>query len=558
MTYLEEYRQGINNGTYTVSERFKKNINCLADQALNSDKYTYNPSEPNYMIKWIETFCIQSKGDYYGKPVKLGLWQKAFIECIYSFKNKSDNLRRFSEVLLLVARKNGKSTLMACLGLYELIKGQGMTLACLSNSDAEAKMIWEEIDSMRMMLDKRSKYTGRNIFEIRYQASKNKIIRMSSNQRNLDGRNLNLAFFDEVHECMNGEIYEASTRSMGTNAEHLMIMCTTNGYVRDHFLDEKLTYAHAVIDGEIEDDTFLAWLYEQDTEDEIYNFRKSWKKSNPSLDYGVKTWVYLEDKMHKAQYSEKSRIAMLCKEFNIATLSGDSFLTLEEIEKAEQKTNNLSLIPQFAEERGKDWVYAVVGVDLSKTTDLTCCCFVYQLPEDNTIYCLSHFWIPKRKIESGDDDRSAGADYITWASRGYLTITDDAEISGAEVADWIYETTQKTKLRPLYVGHDRWQSKQLTDQLDYYGIPHEPVKQGYALSSAIYRMKDEIHDNNLNFDENKVMSWCLSNLKIAPDKDGNVKAVKTRGSEKIDGAITLIMGIEELRQHRKELEDANR
>lgn len=126
------------------------------------------------------------------------------------------------------------------------------------------------------------------------------------------------------------------------------------------------------------------------------------------------------------------------------------------------------------------------------------------------------------------------------------------------MADWIYEITKKTKLRPLYVGHDRWQSKQLIDQLDYYGIPHEPVKQGYALSSAIYRMKDEIHDNNLNYGGNEVMSWCLSNLKIAPDKDGNIKAVKTRGAEKIDGAITMIMGIEELRQHRKELEDANR
>lgn len=555
MTYLENYRQAINKGDVRVCERFGKWINTLADQAKSSERYIYDTTEAHTRIRWQEAYCIQSKGEYFGKRITYGLWQKAFWECLYSFKRKDTGKRRFTEAIILIGRKNGKSTMMASDGFYDLIKGQGICIACVSNSDAEAKLIWSEIDSMRMMLDSKGKHTGRNIFEIRFPAHRSSIIRMTSNQKNLEGRNIQKAYFDEAHECHDSEIYEATTRSMGISDDSLMVICTTNGYIRDKFLDEKITYAHGVCDGEIEDDTFLPWLYEQDTEDEIYTDRDSWRKSNPSLDYGVKKWSYMDDKMLKAQHSEKSRVAMLCKEFNIAQRATDQFLQYKDIEK--NIPQFLGNIPRFAESLGRDWVYGIASVDLSKTSDLTCACILWQMPQDPTIYCLPHFWIPKTKLINGDDDEQSGADYTAWADAGYLTIVDGSEIYGSEVADWIKETAEETHIRPLYVGHDRWQSKQLVDQLDEYGIPHEALKQGPYLSSSTYRLKDEIIAGNVNFNGSPVMAWCLQNLKIAYTKDGDIKPVKARGSEKVDGAITMIMGIETLRTHQKELEEAN-
>lgn len=556
MTYLEEYRQAINQGSVRVCERFAKEINTLADEAKESEEFIYDTKEAHTRIRWQETFCMQSKAPYYKKPIKLGLWQKAYFECLYGFKDKFTHKRRFRESILLVGRKNGKSTMMASNGFYDFIRGQGITLAIVSNSEKQAKLIWDEINSMRSMLDPKGKYTGKNILLLYNKASDTKVIRMCSTQDNLDGQLLSMSYFDEAHECKDAEVYEASTRSMSSVDEPLMIICTTNGYVRDRFLDEKIAYAHGICDGEIEDSSFLPWLYEQDTEDEIYEDRDSWRKSNPALDLGIKKWQYLDDTMIKAQHSEKSRIAMLCKEFNLAQYGESSFLRFEDIEKALPQNLGKN-IPRFAESLNHDWVYGVASVDLSKTSDLTCACMVWQMPNDQTIYCLPHFWIPKSKILSGDDDEKAGANYLQWAQDGYLTIIDSAEISGYEVADWILETTKETKIRPLVVGHDRWQSKQLVDRLDELGIQHEPVRQGQYLSTSTYRLADEIKAGNVNFNGSTVMAWCLQNLRVEYDKEGNVKPVKQRGSEKVDGAITLIMGIEELRNHQKQLEDAN-
>ena len=555
MSFLEQYQQAIHDGRVVVCERFRLWIDHLVEDT-KTPTYDYRTKEPHIRIRWIERFCIQSKGEYYGKRVVLSLWQKAFVEVLYGFKRRETGLRRFTEAFLMIGRKNGKSTLMACLALYDLVKGQGITTACVSNSDAEAKLIWSEIDSMRGMIDPRSRYTARNIFEIRNRLSKNFIIRMSSTQRNLDGRNISISFFDEAHECMDAEIYEATTRAMGSAEEPLMILCTTNGYVRGHFLDEKLTYAHGVCDGEIEDDSFLPWLYEMDSEDEIYTDRMSWRKANPALDAGIKKWAYLDDKVEKAKYSEQSRRALLCKEFNIGSIDGQSFLNFGEIEEALSKP--LINIPKIAEDRGRDWVYGVVSVDLSKTSDLTCACYLWHMPDDPTIYAYPHFWIPKRKLLSGDDDSTAGAKYTDWESLGYLTITDDSEISGAEIADWIKDTAEDLRIYPLMVGHDRWQSRDMVASLDAYGIEHEPLRQGYALSASTYRLTDDLTDGRVYIHGNECMAWCLGNLKISTDTEGNIRPIKTRSSEKVDGAVTLIMGIEELRQHRKELEDANR
>lgn len=559
MTYLEEYRQGINSGRFIVCERMAKVINRLADEAQDPESgYIYDTRHAHKRIRWQEKYVKQSKNQYSGKTIKLSVWQKAFIECIYSFKDEKTRKRRFTEVLLLVARKNGKSTLMASNASFGLFCQRGITTGCVSNTDKQAKLVWDEIDSIRSKIDPKSRYTGRNIFEIRCRSLDNAILRMSSTMQNLDGRNFSICIFDEVHECKNQEIYEASIRSMGAVDEPLMIMVTTNGYVRGRFMDEKLAYAHSVADGEIDDKSFLPWLYEQDTEDEIYENHQSWRKSNPGLDDGVKTWRYLEETMQKSEYSLQSKNAMLCKDFNLPQIASSAFLHISDIDQLKDK--KLDDLPTYAQRLGRDWVFAVVAVDLSKTSDLTCACFVWQMPDDQTIYCLPHFWIPKAKITGEDNDRNAGADYETWARDGYVEVVDGAEIAGEDVADWIMTTAKEARLYPLHIGYDQWQSKPLVERLEKYWSMKttEKIGQGYQLSNSMFRLADELHAGNVNVDGNPCMLWCLENLVADTDKNGNVKPIKNSNSSKIDGAVALIMGIQELRDHQQELKDSNR
>lgn len=203
-------------------------------------------------------------------------------------------LRRFVEVLLEIARKNGKSTMLAGDGNTDLFIGTGGSeVCCASNDDRQAKYIWREIAGMRDRLDPKKAITSRNLVEIRNDRKNIIISRMSSKTQNKDGGNYTKTYLDEAHdideENGNSEIAEACWRGMSTKDDPLFITCTTQGFSRDGcFLDKKIAHAKAVIEGEKEDIHFLAFLYEQDCEQEIWQDESSWEKSNPSLRYGVK------------------------------------------------------------------------------------------------------------------------------------------------------------------------------------------------------------------------------------------------------------------------------
>ena len=166
MTYLEEYYDLIKSGGVIVGYWIRKEIeNLIAD--LNDPAYIYDTTEANKRIKFMQTLCLQSKQPYYMKPVNLMPWQKAFWEAVYSFKIAETGERRFTEGLLLVARKNGKSTMFAADGNFDLFVGEGGTdICCASNDDRQAKLIWKEIAGMRSRLDPRKLITGQNLTEI--------------------------------------------------------------------------------------------------------------------------------------------------------------------------------------------------------------------------------------------------------------------------------------------------------------------------------------------------------------------------------------------------------
>ena len=167
MTYLQEYADMIRRGDVIVCDYLRREIENLLDD-LENPAYIYDTTEAHKRIKFQQTLCLQSKAPYYGKPVVLMPWQKAFWETVYSFKMADTGLRRFTEVLLEVARKNGKSTMFAADGNTDLFAGKGGNdLCCASNDDRQAKLIWKEIGGMRSRLDPKYTITGQNLTEIR-------------------------------------------------------------------------------------------------------------------------------------------------------------------------------------------------------------------------------------------------------------------------------------------------------------------------------------------------------------------------------------------------------
>lgn len=545
--YLTQYWGMIQNGEVVVGYYLKKEVQNLIND-LKDDRYIYDTTEAHKRIKFQETLCLQSKAPYYMKPLKLLPWQKAFWEALYSFKMADTGLRRFTEGLLEVARKNGKSTMFAADGNYDLFVGEGgADICCASNDDRQARLIWSEIGGMRSRLDPKKTITSQNLTEIKNKVKNINVFRLSSKTKNKDGFNISKTYLDESHDIAeeNGqsEIAEACWRGMSSKDEPLFLNCTTQGFNRDCYLDHKITYAKKVIDGEIDDIHFIAFLYEQDSEQEIWQDETSWEKSNPSIRYGVKKIAKLKRDIETAKYDRATRIHMLTKDFNIPQSAAQSWLMLEDYDY-EQEVFDLE------DFRGS---FVLGYVDLSATTDLSSAKILLMKPNDKTKYIYRHYWIPESKLEDSDD-KEAGAEYSKWAKEGKLTIHEGNEIDISKIADWFYGLYRDYKLKPYKIGYDQRFAKTFIDRCEEYTFETEMIPQGRALSNAMKLVEADLKSQYINYENDPIDKWCLSNCCCKVDNVGNIQPVKVPGqkSKRIDGAVTFIGLYEMFRRYRSD------
>jgi len=544
-SYLREYWRMIQQREAVVGYWIKKAVQNLIDD-IDDPRYTYDTAEAHKRIKFEETLCLQSKAPYYMQPMKLMPWQKAWWEAVYSFRMADTGRRRFTEGLLEIARKNGKSTMFAGDGLYDLFCGEsGADIMCASNTDVQCKLIWDEIAGMRSRLDPKELLTGKNLTLIYNKARNISIRRLSSRSRSKDGFNISKTYMDESHDvCEEGgqsEIAEACWRGMSSKDEPLFLNCTTQGFNRECYLDKKIAKAKKIISGEIDDPHFIAFLYEQDSEQEIWQDEASWEKSNPSVRYGVKKLDTLRQDVEAAKYDKATRIHLLVKDFNIPQSTAQGWLMLEDYTYPQEPKDP----------NGFKGSFILGAVDLSATTDLTAAKALIMRPGDKTKYVLSHYWIPEAKLELSDD-REAGAEYLEWAKAGRLTICEGTEVDITRVADWFYELLRDHGLKPYKIGYDQRFAKTFIERCDEYGFETEMLGQGRALSGAMKFAEADLKSRLINFGNNPVDEWCLKNCCCKVDNFGNIQPVKIPGqaNKRIDGAVTLIMLYETYRRYR--------
>ena len=409
MSYLLEYIKEIESGNIRVGKELASVLNALKSD-MDNPIYLYDENPGRLRINFIEKFCRHTKSPFNGQPFILELWEKAFLEASYGFKIAETGLRRFNEVLLLVARKNGKTTFIAGIDLAEFfLSSGGVDIVCASNTNDQASILFEEINNMReqsrpLRNEKRSK---KNIFYIYSPKNKNKIKKLSAQSRNKDGYNIEVGCIDEVHEMVDSKVYDAIKQSQSTKKEPLIFIITTEGTTVEGFLDSKLEYCRKMIKGEIKDIRILPWLYTQDSMEEVFEDPTSWQKSNPSLGK-IKLPTYLEDIMNKAKNDLSTRVTMLCKDFNVKQLDSGSWLTFADL-------NNET---KYALTDLSD-TYAIGGVDLSSTTDLTAA--VLLIIKNGKKYVVPHFFMPSELVSKRVEEDKIP--YDIWIKKGFITLT---------------------------------------------------------------------------------------------------------------------------------------
>lgn len=547
-SFLLEYHARIECGEILVGQELWQELQNLKEDFLN-DAFYYDTEDALLRIDFMEHCVRLTKSPYYNKPMVLMLWQKAFIETVYSFKMSSTKFDRFKKVILLIARKNTKSETCSALGLSELIVGnEGADIVCSSNDDMQASITYDAIDTMRRLIDPNDLDTKRNQRFILNKTNGSKIFKLSDRTKNKEGRNIDFAIVDETHEMKENVIGKSIEQSQSLKDNPKFINITTEGFVVDGYLDDELKKARAVINGEddsLSGQRLLPWLYTQDSENEVWQDRRTWVKSNPTLGI-IKKWDYLEEQVDVARKSKADRIFVLSKDFNIKQNNVRTWLNLEDY--------NYSAVYDLEDFRG---CVCLGAVDLSETTDLTCAKILMMRPGDNTKYIYTMYFIPQSKLEDSDD-WNAGARYHDWAKSGILTITEGNDIDLSLVADWFYKLYKDYSIKLWKCGYDQRFSKDWISRMGFYGWTKENedlvliLQNAQTLSNALKLCEADLQHQLVNYNENVMDRWCFKNAGLKIDDHAQCLCVKTERSKRIDGAVTLIILYEMYRRYRTE------
>ena len=543
MSFLLSYIDEIESGRIIAGLELKSVLNGLKND-LNNPRYIYDENPGRLRIEFIEKFCKHTKSPFNGQPFKLELWEKAILEAAYGFKMRATGLRRFNEVLLLIARKNGKTTFIAGIDLAEFFLSSGGTdIVCASNTNEQASILFEEINNMREQSKalRNEKRSRKNIFYIYSPKNKNKIKKLSAQSRNKDGYNIEVGCIDEVHEMTDSKVYDAIKQSQSTKAEPLIFIITTEGTTVDGFLDNKLAYVRRMIKGEIQDERILPWLYTQDSIDEVFSDPTSWQKSNPSIDK-IKNRSYFEDIMNKARNDLATKVTMLCKDFNIKQLDNGSWLTFNELNN-EEKFQMVDLSDS----------YAIGGVDLSSTTDLTAA--VLLIIKNGKKYVIPHFFMPADLVQKRVEEDKIP--YDIWVKKGFITLTDGNQNDFSLVTQWFVQMVREYNIRPLWIGYDPWNSQYWVKEMEEAGFTMEKIRQGiYTLSEPMKQLEGDLKNKKVIYDNNPILKWCFANTQAKVDLNGNIQPSKLNSRlKRIDGCVALIIAYAVLTRYKTDYEN---
>ena len=539
---IMEYYSQIKDGKVTVSRKVQRIYQKLAEDLSGSigadgTMYHYSPSRANHILEFAENYCRHSKGKLGGQLIVLELWEKAMLAAMFGFID-DEGRRRYREVVLIVAKKNGKSLISSIVGLYlQVGDGEpGAEVYAVATKKDQAKIIWGEAKRMVNKSPELRKLIKPLVGEMDCAVNESVFKPLASDTDTLDGLNVHGALMDEVHQWRDGmALYNIIADGTTAREQPMTLITTTAGVVREDIYDNKYEYAAKVIigyddpDAGIVDDHFLPFIYELDAREE-WEDERCWPKANPGLGT-IKNIRQLRDKVRKAQQSPDLQRNLLCKEFNIRETSGGSWLSFDDI-------NNETLF-DVAELRP---LYGVGGADLSSTDDLTAACVIFMLPECSDIYVIPMFWIPADLVERHINEDKVR--YDIWIDKGWVRTCPGNRINPDAVREWFLEVQSEYDIYLNLVGYDSWSAELWVNEMkrSFGDSTMRPVIQGKkTLSNPMKMLAKDLQAHKIIYNNNGVLKWCMANTCVDEDRNGNIQPIKSRKpTQRIDGLAALL------------------
>lgn len=549
--YIRQYYQQIKDGSVTVGKWIRLLYEYII-KGIEKKEFKFDQKKANRAIDFIEEHCFHVEGPLAPNRIKLELWQKAMVSCMFGICDSDTGLRRFREIVLVIARKNGKSLLASAIANYvfqvdggygcrvyniapkleqsEIIYSNTWQMIQLDPSFQQAKEeLQEKRNQSHQKVEENPTIPKKRMSDLFIPATNSTMKKISSSAKKSDGFNPSLCICDEIASWEGDKglkTYEVMKSGMGARPEAMMLSCTTSGYINDSIYDELLKRSTRFLLGDSNEKRLLPFLYVSD-DISAWNTEEELQKSNPNLGVSV-SFDYLLEEIAVAESSLSKRAEFITKYNCVKQNSSLAWLPAEVVNAASGPALHLE------DFRGS---YCVAGIDLSQTTDLTAALVVIE--KDGELYVFAKFFMPAERVDflTAED----GLPYNAYVQRGILQLSGENFVDYHDVYNWLIGLIEEYEILPLMVGYDRYSAQYLIQDLERYGARTDSVYQGENLYGVIRETEGILKDGHIHIGDNDLLKIHLLNsaIKMSTER-GRGKLVKINARDHIDGTAALL------------------
>lgn len=526
--FIFAYYQKIKDGSIVVG----KWVSLLYERivsGIEDGTYIFDQQKANRAIKFIETFCRHNKGKLAPRQFKLSLWEKAFLSCLFGIVDESGH-RVFREVALFVGRKCGKTLLASAILAYvAYVDGEfGSEIYCVAPKLDQSDLVYSAFEFTKDKNPDLLKRTRKRKNDYIIDSTNTTIKKIAFNEKKADGYNPMLTVADEMSSwpaARGLKQYEVMVSGTGARLEPITLSISSGGYVDEGIYDELFMRGTRFLLGESKDQRLLPIFYMIDDIDKWDDINEL-RKSLPGMGESVPI-QFLLDEINVAHDSLSKKVEFICKYCNLKQSSSLAWLQASVVQ---------GLCGEHLDLEDFRGCYAIAGLDLSQTTDLTSACVIIQ--KNGHIYVFSQFWLPNEKIDEAS--QRDGLPYNIYIQRGLLAPSGDNFVDYHDCFNWFKDLIEKYEIYPLMVGYDRFSAQYLIQDLTQYGFRTDDVYQGDNLWGVLQEMEGLFKDGVVHIGDNDLLKVHLLNsaIKMSVER-GRGKLIKLNANSHIDGTAAL-------------------
>lgn len=525
-TEYYKYAQDVLNGSIVAGELVK-----LACKRFIDDLERPDLEFRAEIVDRFITFCSllkHFKGKSAGESFKLEPWQQFIGANILGFYYKGTNDRKYTNSLLCVSRKSGKTALAALFCLWFLIGDgeSGAEVDLAANSRQQAQIAYEFCTNYARQLDPSGKELKCLRTGIKLKLNDSNLNVFAADSTKLDGFNASFALIDEYHAAKDSRLYDVLKSSQGQRKNpHLMVISTVGFSITSPF--KKLYDTDCeILHGLKEDDSTFAMIFSLDDGDD-WRDEKVWRKIAPNLDITVTT-KYLREQVIQAENNVSAETGILVKNFNVWQQVTNIWIPDSYVNRCFKKISYSDF--------NEDTSLCYVGTDLAAVGDMTAVSCMFTKDDDDKLYFITEYFLPETALTESPNREL----YKQWKRQGLLTITE------GNVTDYTYITRMMLKrnshISIRKVAYDSWNSTQWAIEATEQGLPLEPFSQSIGnFNRPTRELERLIRSQKVVFQTNEITRWMFRNVLLKHDHNDNVKPTKggTQG-QKIDGVIAIL------------------